>query len=76
MGIADLFRNKKSQKLYPYDPEKEYPVIKSSICTGEKTAGFKNKETGHFAGVMLITSPADEQEFKTLYGIDELRTEY
>ena len=59
-----------------YDPEKQYPVIRSSICTGEKTAGFKNKTDGHFTEVMLIRSPKDEQLFKELYHLDSVKTDY
>ena len=59
-----------------YDPETQYPVIRSSICTGEKTAGFKNKTNGHFTEVMLIRSPKDEQEFKEIYHLDSVKTEY
>ncbi len=80
MGILDIFRHiglsASPESKYPFDPDREYPVIKSSICTGEKTAGFKNKETGHYTPVMLIKSPADELEFKKIYNTDELRTEY
>lgn len=58
-----------------YDPEKQYPAIRCSICTGEKVAGFRNND-GSFTEVMLIRSPKDEQEFKDMYGIDQLKTEY
>ena len=70
-------RNEKTEKQgIGYDPEKQYPVIRSSICTGEKTAGFKNKADGHFTEVMLIRSPKDEQRFKELYHLDTVKTEY
>ena len=59
-----------------YDPETMYAVIRSSICTGEKVAGFKNKKDGHFTEVMLITSPEDEKRFKEIYEIDSVRVEY
>lgn len=59
-----------------FDPEKQYAVIRSSICTGEKVAGFRNKDDGHFTDVMLIRSPSDEQRFKEIYGIDKIKTEY
>ena len=59
-----------------YDPETQYPVIRSSICTGEKVAGFKNKNDGHFVEVMLIRTPADEQRFKEIYGLEKIKTEY
>ena len=59
-----------------YDPEIQYPVIRSSICTGEKVAGFRNKKTGHFTEVMLIQSPRDEEAFKRKYKVETLKTEY
>ena len=61
-----------SRKTAPrelYDPEKLTPVIRSSICTGEKTAGFREKETGRFREVMLISTPADLAAFRERYGI-------
>lgn len=60
----------------PFDPEKQTAVIRSSICTGEKVAGFKDKTDGHFTEVMLIRSPKDEQEFKQRFGVDSVRVEY
>lgn len=48
----------------PFNPEKQYAVIRSSICTGEKVAGFRDKTDGHFTEVMLIRSPEDIEEFK------------
>lgn len=60
----------------PFDPETQVAVIRSSICTGEKVAGFRDKKSGHFTEIMLIRSPKDEEEFKRTYGVDELKTEY
>lgn len=60
----------------PYDPERQIAVIRSSICTGEKVAGFKDRHDGHFTEVMLIRSPKDEQQFKEMYGVDTVKTEY
>lgn len=59
-----------------FDPETYYPAIRSSICTGEKVAGFRNKKDGHFTEVMLIRSKKDEEEFKRIYKVDELKVEY
>ena len=59
-----------------YDPDTQYAVIMSSICTGEKVAGFKNKNDGHFTDVMLIQGPADEKRFMEMYGLDTVRVEY
>ncbi len=63
-------------EIIPFDPEKQEAVIHSSICTGEKTAGFKDKADGHFTEVMLIQSLDDELEFKKIYGLKKVRTEY
>ncbi len=67
-----LFRGKKRLSLnFDYNPSSMYPVIRASICTGEQTAGFVNRETGSFTSVMLITSPADRKEFCRIFGIND-----
>ncbi len=60
----------------PFDPETEEAVIRCSICTGEKAAGFRRKEDGHFTEVMLIRSSSDEKRFREIYGLDEIKTIY
>ena len=57
-------------------PEKQIAVLRSSICTGEKVAGFKDKSTGHFTELMLIRSPADEKLFKETYSVETIKVEY
>ena len=72
-----LFGRKKSRETaVQFNPETQYAVIHSSICTGEKVAGFKNKSDGHFTEVMLIRSPADEKKIKETYGVDSFKVEY
>ncbi|MBR2108718.1 MAG: aspartate dehydrogenase [Ruminococcus sp.] len=58
------------------NPETHYAVIRSSICTGEKVAGFKNKKSGEFREVMLIRSQKDIEEFKRKYKVNNIKTEY
>jgi hypothetical protein len=70
-----MFGRKKETKL-SYDKENETPAVKSSICTGEKTAGFIDVRTGKYRDVMLIKSSADLEEFKKLCGVDEVKTIY
>ena len=53
-----------------WDPAIQKPVIRSSICTGEKVAGFKNLTTGKFEDIMLIRDDHDLDEFLSLYGVD------
>ena len=72
-----LFGRKKSRETaVQFDSETQYAVIRASICTGEKVAGFKTKTNGHFTEVMLIRFPADEKKFKETYGLDSLKVEY
>jgi hypothetical protein len=71
-----FFRKKQSEEVFSFDPEKEYPVLRCSICNGEQVAGFKNKETGHFTEVSLIRGSAELEDFKKKYGITEITKEY
>ena len=69
---------KKKQETRTYDKESQKPVIHSSICTGEKVAGFQDIRTGKFTEVMLIRPSEDLEEFRRLYGIgeDDISTQY
>lgn len=60
----------------PFDPETQYAVIRCSICTGERVAGFKDKTGGHFTEVMYLRTPEDEKRFREIYGLEEVKTEY
>ncbi len=64
------------RETIPFDPREQYAVIRSSICTGEQVAGFKNRENGHFTEVMLIKSPEDEKRFKEIYDLETVKKEY
>lgn len=52
-----------------YDKENQKPVIRSSICTGEKVAGFRDIHTGKFTEIMLIRNSKDMNEFLKKYDI-------
>lgn len=69
---------KKKQETRTYDKENQRPVIRSSICTGEKVAGFQDIRTGKFTEIMLIRTFSDLEEFRRLYGIgkSEISTQY
>lgn len=60
----------KKAPVEAYDAALLEPVIRSSICTGEKVAGFREKETGRFREVSLIRTPDDLAAFKRKYGIE------
>lgn len=71
-----MFRKKATKETY--DKENQKPIIRSSICTGERVAGFKDVHTGKFTEVMLIKSDKDMKAFLEKYGIllDEVKTEW
>ncbi|MCR4676201.1 MAG: hypothetical protein K5634_03105 [Sphaerochaetaceae bacterium] len=65
------FLKKQKKPVLSYDRQKYKPAIRSSICTGEKVAGFKDKITGDFTEIMLLQNGRDLEEFKARYGIEE-----
>ena len=70
-----LFKKKTAKKSY--DRAHMKPVIRSSICTGEQVAGFKDVRTGKIEEIMLIKCPEDLKNFKKMYGItEEITKEY
>ncbi len=72
-----LFR--KTKPAAPAFSLEEYePVIRSSICTGEKVACMRHRESGQLREVMLLRSAADLEEFCRSYGLkaEEIRTVY
>ena len=54
------------------------PVLRSSICTGERVAGYISTENGKFIDVMLIQNDEDLEVFRQTYGLSdhEIRTIY
>ncbi len=76
MGFG-IFKSKiPNAPSYKYDPEIEKPIIKASICNGEKVAGFKNKTTGQFSEVMFIKDNEDLNLFMKTYGLNHVDKEY
>lgn len=61
-----------------FDRTGKTPVIRASICTGEKVAGYRDEAAGRFVEVMLIRSDADLEEFLRTYGFrrEELKYEW
>ena len=54
------------------------PALRSSICTGERVAGYISTENGKFIDVMLIQNDEDLEVFRQTYGLSdhEIRTIY
>lgn len=69
-------RRKDQVKQEDYDRENWRPVLKCSICNGEKVAGFKNIHTGEFKEECFIRDDRELEEFKQKYGIREMPKEY
>lgn len=70
-----MFGKKKKLKV-EFDRETQKPVLRCSICTGEKVAGFKNIHTDKFEEVMLIRSDEELDVFKAMYELDDVAKEY
>lgn len=74
-GKIPYYRKHLAEEI-PFDRESQTAIIKCSICNGEKVAGFKDRESGHFTEVMVIRSEEDLRFFKRIYGIEEIKNEY
>lgn len=67
-----LFRkNRVSHSPAEFPPEEFEAVLRSSICTGEKTACMRERNSGKLHEVMLIRSEADLDEFCNQYGLEK-----
>ena len=66
-----MFGRRKRQAVRPYDKTGKIPVIRSSICTGEQVAGFKDIVSGRFEELMLIRGEKDLAEFLSRYQVEE-----
>ena len=68
---AEMFRKRSKKQKITYDKTGKIPVIRASLCTGEKVAGFKDEKTGKFDDLMLIRNTSDLAEFLSLYDVAE-----
>ncbi len=70
-----MFGRKKIQQA-DYDRDNWKPVLKCSICNGERVAGFKNIHTGEFKEELFIRDERELEEFLKKYAITDLTKEY
>ena len=70
------YEEKSLKDTIPFDPKKQYAVIRASICTGEMVAGFKARSDGRFTEALLVRTPEDIERFKRIYGITDIKKEY
>ena len=71
-----MFKKKMQVQKVSYDKENQIPIMKCSICNGERVAGFKDIHTGKFEEVMFIRNDRDLETFKETYGVDTIGKEY
>ena len=66
-----MFGRRKLPAVSTYNKSGKIPVIRSSICTGEQVAGFKDSISGKFEELMLIRDSKDLSEFLHRYQVEE-----
>ncbi len=64
-----MFAKRKKEESVLYDEKNWKPVLKCSICNGERVAGFLNVKNGEFREENFIRDEADLQIFKKKYNI-------
>ena len=67
-----LFKKKSPGPSIPFDPEKQEPAVRKSICTGEMTVGFVDKASGRFHELYLARSQAELEEGADRYAVEGL----
>lgn len=74
--MMSIFKKKTLQM--PFDRERQIPVIRASICTGEQVACFKDKNTGQLEEVMLVNNQIDLNCFLEMYNLrpEDVKKEY
>ena len=74
-----LFHKTKHTPELPSFPSEDYePVIRSSICTGERVACMRERATGRLHEIMLLRTDEDLALFCRNYGLqaDAIKTVY
>ena len=71
-----MFKKKAQVQKASYDKENQIPIMKCSICNGERVAGFKNIHTGEFREECFIRNDAELEAFMYKYAITDLPKEY
>lgn len=66
-----MFWKRRKPASIAFDKTGKIPVIRSSICTGEQVAGFKDAVSGKFEELMLIRDGKDLAEFFSRYQVEE-----
>ena len=69
---------KKHPSSIQYDPAVQQPAVRRSICTGEMTVGFVDRQTGKFHDVMMAANQRELDDFLKQIGArpEDLKTIY
>lgn len=65
-----IFHKKEGSSHLHFDPDKEEPAVRKSICTGEMTVGFLLRGSKHFRDVQVVHSQAEVDAFCRAIGAD------
>ena len=74
-----LFKKRQAEpETTTFDPTAYEPVIRASICTGEKVACMRERSTGKLQELMLIRTGDDLTAFCRRYHVkaEDVRTVY
>ena len=69
-----LFKRRKVD--IKFDPQTQQPAVRRSICTGEMTVGFIDRDTGKFRDIMRVDGQAGLEAFMKEIGVTEIKTIY
>lgn len=64
-------RREPEPEVTHFDPAEFEPVIRASICTGERVACMRERETGKLHELMLIRTEEDLKTFCRRYRVAE-----
>ena len=76
LHVMGLFSKRSRSSAMGWDPDKEFPVLKCSICNGDQVLGLKDKNTGEFTELACIKDSKELAEWKKTLGVSEIPKEY
>jgi hypothetical protein len=69
---------KKKRSEPSFDPARQQPAVRKSICTGEMTGGYIDRETGRFHELELLRTQEELGQFCARLGVraEDVKTIY
>ena len=82
--IMNIYQTEEARKMFffkrsvriEYDPTREEPAVRRSICTGEMTAGFVDRRSGKFRELMRVKDQKELDDFCRSVGTKDIKTIY